>query len=73
VQVSIPHDTEVLKVRQNPHNRNLIASVTTTGAIDLYKTKEGVKCGTLHGLSEETFALSWNKRNSSLIASAAGS
>lgn len=65
----------------------MIASVTTSGVVNLYKTKlfdengsetqtNGANgnglIGKLHGLNEETFCLNWSKIKSNLLASAAG-
>lgn len=63
----------------------MIASITTSGVVNLYKTNSfelsgvanGVQgssslVGKLHGLHEETFCLNWSKCASNLLTSAAG-
>ena len=57
---SIPHEGEVLKCRQNPFNDQNVASILTSGVVNIYK-KDGTLTGKLHGLSDETFCLDWNK------------
>lgn len=75
----------MMKCRQNPENSSMIASVTTSGVVNLYKTNafewyehvhegktQGSLVGKLHGLHEETFCLNWSRCASNLLASAAG-
>ena len=68
----IPHEGEVLKCRANLDG-TLIASILTSGAVNLYDVQAGAKQGSLQGLTEESFCLDWNKKRSGLLASAAGS
>ena len=67
----IVHEGEVLKCRQNPLNADTIASILTTGVVNLYSSVSGQKAGSLAGLTEESFCLDWNKKRSGLLASAA--
>ena len=69
---SIPHETEVLKCRQNPFHDKTFGSVHTDGNIGIYKLGEGL-VSKLKGLTEETFALSWSPKRDGFIASTAGS
>jgi WD40 repeat protein len=76
----IPHEGEVMKCRQSPFKQGLIASVTTSGVINLYQShaleqgngvsKGNSLVGKLFGLSGETFSLHWSKSHSHLLASA---
>jgi hypothetical protein len=73
--VKIPFSSEVLKCRMNPNQPGLVASVHTSGVVELYQISDDFKAkevGKLHGLNQETFCLSWNKKMSNLICSAAG-
>lgn len=69
---NIPHETEVLKCRQNPFHDKTFGSVHTDGTIGIYKLGDGL-CHKLTGLSDETFALSWSPKRDGYIASTAGS
>ena len=68
----IPHEGEVLKCRANGEG-TLIASILTTGVVNLYDMQDGSKRGNLQGLADESFCLDWNKRRGGLLVSAAGS
>lgn len=77
----ILHEGEVMKCRLNPFNPGLIASVTTSGVVNLYKTSalgsangdtKTPLVGKLHGLAGETFSLHWNRSHANLLASAVG-
>ena len=69
-----------MKCRMNPAKPGLIASVTTSGVVNLYKTdalevsngNKSTLVGKLHGLSGETFSLHWSRSTPNLLASAAG-
>ena len=75
VVASIPHKTEVLKCREDPFAEDsvsaVIASLHSDGEVGLYKVGHG-NVGNLEGLSEETFALNWNRQRQGLLVSAAG-
>ena len=68
----IPHEGEVLKCRANIDG-TIIASILTSGVVNLYDMQTGSKKGSLQGLTEESFCLDWNKKHNGLLASAAGS
>jgi hypothetical protein len=68
-----------MKIRQNPFDERVIASMTTSGVVNLYGVKSlreaersASLVGKLHGLQEETFSLNWSRVQSNLLASAAG-
>jgi WD40 repeat protein len=76
------HEGEVIKSRCMPQNLSVVASMTNSGAINLYNLPE-VNIGSdqkevqrlkakLTGLEEESFALSWNKNKQGLLCSASG-
>ena len=58
-----------MKCRQNPFNEQSIASILTTGVVNLY-SKDGKLQGKLNGLSGESFCLDWNKARAALLVSA---
>ena len=67
---SIQHEGEVMKCRQNPFDAQSIASILTSGVVNIYK-KDGSLQGKLLGLGDESFCLDWNKKTKGLIVSAA--
>ena len=70
IVTSIPHDGEVLKCRQNPFDSQTVASILTSGVVNVYK-KDGSLSGKLLGLEDESFCLDWHKKKQGLIVSAA--
>jgi len=68
----IPHEGEVFKCRQNPLGSE-IASILTSGVVNVYSAESGNKLGGLVGLAEDSFCLDWNRTKSGLVVSAAGS
>ena len=67
---SIPHEGEVMKCRQNPFENQSVASILTSGVVNVYK-KDGTLSGKLFGLEDESFCLDWNKKKQGLVLSAA--
>ena len=67
---SIQHEGEVMKCRQNPFDTQCVASILTSGVVNVYK-KDGTIQGKLLGLGDESFCLDWNKKAKGLIVSAA--
>lgn len=71
-----------MKCRMNPVKPGLIASVTTSGVVNLYKSdvfeatngcnNKTSLVGKLHGLQGETFSLHWSRPSPNLLASAVG-
>ena len=69
---SIEHEGEVMKCRQNPFDDQCVASVLTSGVVNIYKKGgNGTLVGKLQGLGDETFCLDWNKKKQGHIVSAA--
>ena len=68
----IPHEGEVLKCRQSIFG-DKVASILTSGVVNIYSVESASKLGCLHGLTEESFCLDWSRKSQSLLASAAGS
>ena len=68
---SIEHEGEVMKCRQNPFDDQCVASVLTSGVVNIYKKGgNGTLVGKLQGLGDETFCLDWNKKKQGHIISA---
>lgn len=69
----IAHEGEVLKCRMNPMDGTSIASILTTGVVNVYDLGTGNKKGSLIGLDDESFCLDWNFKRNGLLVSAAQS
>ena len=62
----------MLKCRLNPIDRKSVASILTSGVIDIFDIEgNGSKLGKLAGLTDESFCLDWNKKRDGLLVSAA--